>query len=306
MGQDAFLKDCLIDADNSLKAQSRSSADRFDDENSMTWEMMAFLGVNKDGWGVSAYRDTDVNPFITKAPIKAVDDPNYDAGMQRAIGKNPGMLMAHIRAGRRPDINNTHPFQYKQWSFMHNGSFGGKASAKLKREIEKNYLDRLGVTLKGQTDTEKIFYLLMGRLSDNERLPVAEQHSEQEVFKKTMREIFDLARKYDSARPIQKRFKKLTGIELSEDSSLRTSPSGNFVLSDGKRLMASCYGRKLYLGVRKPNDDSPAQIMLSSERIQPNKGAPRNQKIQWWEIPNEHMVVLDRTKNDVDVTITPF
>ena len=71
------------------------------------------------------------------------------------------LFFAHIRAaiGSAVQQTNCHPFRYGRWLFMHNGFIDGFAA--IKRDLVLAVDESLYPEIKGQADTEVLFYLAL-------------------------------------------------------------------------------------------------------------------------------------------------
>ena len=90
-------------------------------------------------------------------------------------------------------------------------------------------------------------------------------------------------------------------VGLGGGSSMDCAKGINFVLTNGDILLASAYRHGLFLGVHE-TPDGRKEYMLASEKIQPRQGDP----VTWWQIPWEHMVILERTDGTVKATLRPL
>jgi glutamine amidotransferase len=118
-----------------------------------------------DGWGVAYYLE-DV-PHLIKSHDRAMDDQIF----QKVSGiVSSQTVVAHIRKATqgKKTILNSHPFQYGQWVFAHNGNLKNFDSYKHKLidEIDKD----LRKFILGNTDSEIIFYLLLSYIKKSHNL----------------------------------------------------------------------------------------------------------------------------------------
>ena len=117
--------------------------------------------VNVDGFGIGWYTTKDIDPTIYKSIKTPWSDFNF-----RRLSKilSSKLIFSHIRAikpfseGLIHEFN-CHPFNYKKILFMHNGDF--KNFNKYKKIIIEKIDDTFLPLIKGTTDSEHIFYLII-------------------------------------------------------------------------------------------------------------------------------------------------
>jgi predicted glutamine amidotransferase len=113
--------------------------------------------TNGDGFGVGWYGTSPV-PGVFRSIEPAWNDQN----LRELSGhvRSP-LFFAHIRAaiGSAVQQTNCHPFRYGRWLFMHNGFIDGLAE--VKRDLVLAVDESLYPEIKGQADTEILFYLAL-------------------------------------------------------------------------------------------------------------------------------------------------
>lgn len=129
----------LVSADNALMQQSER---------------------HPDGWGVAYYNAGA--PHV----IKSVSSAEVDHLFRRVSGIVASeTVLAHLRKATQGQLSiiNTHPFQFGQWVFVHNGNI------KNFKELRRSLLARVPAVLRryilGDTDSEVFFYLLLGHMA---------------------------------------------------------------------------------------------------------------------------------------------
>lgn len=121
-------------------------------------EFIALSSVHCDGWGISTVGKSGDHTVVEKRVEAAKASASFDA----VIAKNSsdGALL-HLRwatHGLSISENNTHPFTYGEYSFIHNGSiFPANAISEF---IEPKF----NSLIIGDTDSERFFYLVMGEI----------------------------------------------------------------------------------------------------------------------------------------------
>ena len=123
--------------------------------------------INLDGYGVGYYHHGV--PFIHKDVIMSWNDYNF---LQLTRIMQTRLLLVHVRAtGRLQDSEkigcspvhryNCHPFSHQKWMFAHNGYLDSWCCGAGRKKIMNEIDDQLLVQIKGTTDTEHLFYLIM-------------------------------------------------------------------------------------------------------------------------------------------------
>jgi|GEM_PF-120226 len=113
-----------------------------------------------DGWGVAYY--------VAGAPhlIKSVSTAVNDSLFKRVSGiVSSETVIAHLRKATHGEfcITNTHPFQFGNWVFAHNGNI--KNFPEHREELLQKIAPRLRRFILGNTDSEVAFYLILTHLS---------------------------------------------------------------------------------------------------------------------------------------------
>ena len=143
-GAPVLLDEVLFKTDHSLIDQSLRA---FDKTNT----------TNGDGFGIGWYGKRDV-PGVYKDIRPAWNDMNLQA---LAAQIESPMFLAHVRAttGSPVQRSNCHPFDYKQWLFVHNGLIDGYQ--KLHRDLAFLVSPGLFPLISGTTDSELMFMLAL-------------------------------------------------------------------------------------------------------------------------------------------------
>jgi len=117
-----------------------------------------FASRNPDGWGIGWYEEG--KPKIFKEGISALDSNKFPTFSKEVKSK---IIITHVRRGTvgEPSEKNSHPFQYGNWIFAHNGSVDREyLLSQLKEEYKNN--------LKGETDSEVYFYYLLQYIKESD------------------------------------------------------------------------------------------------------------------------------------------
>ena len=114
--------------------------------------------LNADGYGIGWMLNNDF--FLYKSILPIWNDTNLYS-ISKNISSN--FFLANVRSATIPgdlSYNNTHPFVYEDFIFSHNGfvkNFNSIVKEKILSHINSKYLSKI----KGSTDSEYIFYLLL-------------------------------------------------------------------------------------------------------------------------------------------------
>jgi glutamine amidotransferase len=235
--------------------------------------------LNGDGFGVSWYvSQIDDLPGVFKTIQPAWNDSNLET-LSAKIKSN--CFLAHVRAASNGNVNvlNTHPFNYKQYSFMHNGDIGKFET--IKRHIRRDLSDEIYEWIKGQTDSEHFFAIFLELLSQ-----------EKQAFNVNLGASI-LRKAIDYIETMQKKF------QIEETTYI------NAILSDGKSLLAIRYvsdeneaaslhysfGHRLeyqegYCHMRASKNTGNRAVFIASEKL-------TSHKVDWHDVPTNHMLLVN-------------
>ncbi|NDE14808.1 class II glutamine amidotransferase [bacterium] len=118
--------------------------------------------LNGDGFGIGWYtHHLDPRPAVFVSVSPAWSNRNLRNIAPRIESH---CMFAHVRAASFGETSesNCHPFQFREFMFMHNGSIEG--FDRIKREIRHRLSDETYSWVHGQTDSEHFFGLCVDRL----------------------------------------------------------------------------------------------------------------------------------------------
>ena len=166
IGEPVFLNTLVCEPAHSLLHQSLQ-AER------------ALTATNGDGFGIGWYGEREA-PAVYREVMPAWSDENLLALCHTL--RSP-LFFAHVRAATGTAIarQNSHPFRYGRWLFMHNGQIGGYAQ--VRRSLEASLPDALYAARKGATDSELLFLLALAKVEQG----LAVTDAVREVFDATVR-----------------------------------------------------------------------------------------------------------------------
>jgi len=163
-------------------------------------------------------------------------------------------VLAHLRKATQGGLSiiNTHPFQYGPWVFVHNGNIARFA------EIKGQLADRIPKVLRrfilGDTDSEVLFYLLLGNMA--RRCDLA-------------RPGYPLADVVAAIRETVAEIVELTGPLCESDDGPPDSTYLTFVITNGTTMVAHQGGKALHFTTYKqrcPDRDSCSSFGPECER----------------------------------------
>lgn len=274
LGKPIMADELLLKPANSLVHQSYSAG-----------EMPEIL--NGDGFGIGWYiQSISDQPGLFRAITPAWSNRNllYNAPLIRT-----NCLFAHIRAATEGGIteDNTHPFRFGRFLMMHNGSV--PQFQRIRRKLLALLNDEIFEWIKGQTDSEHVFALLMQHVFDmrGSGPPLAVDQIRQ-CFQKT----FDVIQ--------QLKVEAGIGDEVSNFNMMATS---------GRRIFGTRYSshpeqetRTLYYStgtgfhcvdgvcrMAKSGSDVEA-VLIASEKLNMNQA-------EWTPVPTNHFIAVDRELN---------
>ncbi|ATH06976.1 class II glutamine amidotransferase [Halobacteriovorax marinus] len=200
----------LISAENALEVQSNK---------------------HPDGWGVSYY--TTGAPHVIRSEKTAVND-NIFKKVSGIVSSET--VVAHIRNATLGTVNilNTHPFQYGNWIFAHNGNI--RDFDKYKDEIIARVSPHLKRFILGTTDSELLFYFILTKLS--QRVELSDRHCDIDILQECIKKSID-------------ELTSIIGDYCPNDDGKNTETFLTFILTNGKTMIAHQGGKKLYYSTYK-------------------------------------------------------
>jgi predicted glutamine amidotransferase len=113
--------------------------------------------LHGDGWGMAWYRGTELE--VRKSPLRADSEPEFDKLAREPLSD---LGLVHLRwatPGLAVSDVNSHPFRYGGYVFAHNGAI--HPQHRLGEMLPPSW----EALLRGSTDSERYFLLIMSRLS---------------------------------------------------------------------------------------------------------------------------------------------
>jgi predicted glutamine amidotransferase len=223
--------------------------------------------------------------YISKQPILIYDvlsQPDNSLikqskhAKQGRLGLNADGFIGHVRAATIGDVNisNNHPFRYKKFLFAHNGTI--HKFCNIKRRFISSLSDEIFSSIKGQTDSECLFALIMENLYKRKVNITLDAISE--AVQLSINQLVFMQNRYNST------------------SSFKI----NSILTDGKNLIATRYvsynnnpALSLYYFVRKKRINEVEFIESVTISSEPLSSSERG----WREVPLNHMLLVDENLN---------
>ena len=277
IGNPLVLDEVLFKPNNSLIKQSVNSKENKDP-------------LNGDGFGLGWYaQDIDFNPAIFRSIQPAWNDLN----LQHLASKlRSNCFFAHVRSASRGHVSqfNCHPFNYKQYLFMHNGDIGD--FDKIVRELRHQLSDEIYNWIQGQTDSEHIFALFLQYLNDHQSHINTKETAA--ILLKTIYEI----------------------KKLKENKNIDSISKINAVITDGKSMIAVRYSSDLNVSpetlyyasgshyeyhdhtchIKKNENGKTGTVIIASEKL-------TNYNAEWHEIPPNHFFLVF---DDLSILLLPI
>ncbi len=179
---------------------------------------------HKDGWGIASYKHGP-EPEVARGTGPAHADPEFERVSNITSSH---AVIAHVRLASVGPINieNAHPFVWGRWTFAHNGTL--QRFDQHAQTVEALIDEDLRKLIRGETDSERCFYLFLSRLR-------ARCDVEAPPFEEVARALVDTAR---------------TVVEITEQRALKPS-STNFLVTDGRLMLATRRHRTLFYSEKK-------------------------------------------------------
>lgn len=249
--------------------------------------------LNGDGFGLGWYmHHISQKPGLFRSILPAWNNCNlrYNAPLIQT-----DCMFAHIRAASEGGVceANSHPFHYEQFLMMHNG--GVPQFSKIKRRLLSLLSDELFLWVKGQTDSEHFFALLMQHFSDlRGSNPTVTVEQIKQGFQQTFDVVQDLKQEAGIGHEVSTFNMMITdgyrifGTRFSSDPHKETrtlyySSGSRFQCEDGFSRM-----------VKDDSDDKT--VLIVSEKL-------NDFEEEWTAIPPNHFISVE---NNLKVSLNPL
>lgn len=196
--------------------------------------------LNADGFGVGWYDSRkDTNPYCYKNILPIWNDINLPS-LSRYVESN--CVLGYVRSatlGQAVDMSNCQPFEHERLLCIHNGSIKDFRQT-LYRPMRDRLSDNAYLAIKGNTDSEHIFALMLDQLQVNESATL------EQALQSALLNLDELAKTHQVA------------------------ASANIIVSDGKRLVASRFASNITapsLYWLRDDPTFPEAVIIASEPL---------------------------------------
>jgi predicted glutamine amidotransferase len=235
--------------------------------------------LNGDGFGIGWYvADVNYEPVTFVSINPAWSNRNL---RNLAPKIRTECFIAHVRAASVGEVSesNCHPFQYKNLLMMHNG--GVENFSLIKRQIREPLSDEFYNWIKGQTDSEHIFALLLHYLfkETSSITPEAVIHA----FEKTFGYLNHLMKQYGIHEAAYLNMVVTNGLFVVGTRYVSDPNENPLTLYHSE---ASHYSVQNGLSNMAPTATGDKAILVVSEKLSEEK--------DWTLIPANHFVIVDQ------------
>jgi len=228
---------------------------------------------NPDGWGVAWYRPDARRPELVKEVTAAWQSEVLE---DLAEDVRSGCILAHVRAateGLAIRRENSHPFTWRELTFMHNGAIYGFDA--VRPALRRSLSPRARRIIHGTTDSEHVFalftdhYLALGESRPTDRLA--------DALRATLASIASLRRACRSTQPC------FLNIAVSDGRATVVSRA-TIGRGAAARSLYWCTARRV---VRRTGTEKRSEpyVLVASE--------PLDTMRRWIQVPPGRMVVVD-------------
>ncbi|MCB9851873.1 MAG: class II glutamine amidotransferase [Phycisphaerales bacterium] len=235
--------------------------------------------LNGDGFGIAWYVPRlEQQPGQFRSTSPAWSNRNLTS-LSRVTDSE--CILAHVRAassGLAISEENCHPFVMSRYAFMHNGEVG--AFRRVRRHIIEALSDRAFNAIRGTTDSEHVFAMLLDELRFAEH--EAELNDLVEAVRRTIRRIEAIVRTHAGDQPSYLNFAVTDGHRavVSRYVSHGRTDAASLHYSVGSRY--ECHRRACRMVPADPGDHA---VIVSSE--------PLSRDGVWRDVPVNHLVAVD-------------
>ncbi len=235
--------------------------------------------LNGDGFGVGWY---DLDYHDEPALFTSIQPAWNDRNLRFLAPKiHSSCFFAHIRAASHGSVMqyNCHPFQYRHFLFMHNGTISDFKL--MQREVRRNLSNEAYDWIKGQTDSEHFAAIFINEIAQYEYRPSLDEMVTS--LNETTNKIIHYQKKHPQSETTYINYVITTGREML---AMRYSSDPN----DARTLYYSA-GEEFYYEngachMMPRQNSSNGAVLVVSEKLD-------NTKSDWKQVPVNHIVTVD-------------
>lgn len=118
-------------------------------------EFVALSSVHCDGWGIATINQDEHVAHLARAPETASNSQSFVDALADVDADGALLHLRWATKGLPVSEDNTHPFVYKDFSFVHNGAIFPPEA------LDRHISPKFAKLVQGETDSERYFYFLM-------------------------------------------------------------------------------------------------------------------------------------------------
>ncbi len=299
-GDDAFLKQCLLDGGNAMKRQSQlpfaAPGDPAQGFDSQHHEVKNPLLPQKSGWGMAWFQQVAKQDTTTIEKRQSTHlpwrDPQFTQAAREAAASRPKVVLNHLRESFEPASQaHLHPFQFGNWALMHHGDLSAKLVLHLKKTLADLKTDARIPQPKTNSDTELLACFLAARLLQQGG-SLDTRAIERQSPGLTQRIVRDSVNELIQSPGIQSLGDVFRSLKNTTASNAGSHPGSlNLIFSDGNQLLATQYLRSttpfLHVGTHR-NARGETDFVIATQVMQPQSG----ERIHWQAVKPRQMISL--------------
>jgi glutamine amidotransferase len=238
--------------------------------------------LNGDGFGIGWYvADVNYEPVTFVSINPAWSNRNL---RNLAPKIRTECFIAHVRAASVGEVSesNCHPFQYRNLLMMHNG--GVENFSAIKRQIREPLSDEFYNWIKGQTDSEHLFALMLHYLY--EEASSISPESVIQAFEKMFSHLHRLMQHHGITEAAYLNMVVTNGLFVVGTRFITDPKETPLTLYHSK---AAHYAVENGIGQIRPAETGDRSILVVSEKLSDEK--------DWIIVPPNHFVVVDPELN---------
>ena len=234
--------------------------------------------LNGDGFGIGWYV-----PDVNYEPVTFVSiNPAWSNRNLRNLAPKirTECFIAHVRAASVGEVSesNCHPFQYKNLLMMHNG--GVENFSALKRQIREPLSDEFYNWIKGQTDSEHLFALLLHYLFEDNSAITPDRVIK--AFERMFDHLHKLMNQHNIIEPAYLNMVVTNGLFVVGTRFITDPKETPLTLYHSQ---AANYAVENGIGKIRPADAGERSILVVSEKLSDDN--------DWIVVPPNHFVIVD-------------